>query len=69
MANGVVKHFNPKTGYGFIEPSDGSEFVFVHRNAVENSGLEGLAEGQKVQYELVPGMDGKSAAENLILLD
>ena len=69
MANGVVKHFNPKTGYGFIERSDGSEFVFVHRNAVENSGLEGLAEGQKVQYELVPGMDGKSAAENLILLD
>jgi cold shock protein len=69
MANGVVKHFDPKTGYGFIEPSDGTDFVFVHRIAVENSGLEGLFEGQKVQYELVPGMDGKSAAENLVLLD
>jgi CspA family cold shock protein len=69
MANGVVKHFDLKTGYGFIEPSDGTKFVFVHRIAVENSGLESLFEGQKVQYELVPEMDGKSAAENLGLLD
>jgi CspA family cold shock protein len=69
MANGIVKLFNPQTGYGFIEPNDGSEFVFVHKIAIENSGLETLTAGQNVQYELVPGMDGKSAAENLVLLD
>ena len=46
-----------------------SSDAFVHISAVESAGLDGLREGQKIQYELVPGRDGKSAAENLVALD
>ena len=52
MATGTVKWFNGQKGFGFIEPSDGSKDVFVHISAVERAGLSGLAEGQKVQFEL-----------------
>ena len=69
MATGSVKWFNPVKGYGFIEPSDGSKDAFVHISAVERAGLTGLREGQKIEYELVPGRDGKSSAENLVVLD
>ena len=69
MAVGIVKWFNPTKGYGFIEPEDGSKDAFVHISAVERAGLNGLREGQKVQYELVPGEKGKSSAENLVALD
>ncbi len=69
MATGTVKWFNPVKGYGFIEPNDGSEDAFVHISTVERAGLNGLREGQKVEYELVPGRDGKSSAENLVALD
>jgi CspA family cold shock protein len=69
MATGSVKWFNPIKGYGFIQPSDGSQDAFVHISAVERAGLTSLREGQKVQYELVPGRDGKSSAENLVILD
>ena len=69
MATGTVKWFNPVKGYGFIEPNDGSEAAFVHISTVERAGLNGLREGQKVEYELVPGRNGKSSAENLVALD
>ncbi len=69
MATGTVKWFNPIKGYGFIQPSDGSRDAFVHSSAVERAGLKSLREGQKVEYELVPGRDGKSSAENLVVLD
>ncbi|HEB79695.1 MAG TPA: cold-shock protein [Rhodospirillales bacterium] len=69
MATGTVKWFNPTKGYGFIEPEDGSKDAFVHISAVERAGLPGLREGQKVEYELVPGQNGKSSAENLVALD
>ena len=65
MATGTVKWFNPTKGYGFIQPQDGSKDVFVHISAVQQAGLHGLDEGQAVEYELVPGRDGKSSAENL----
>ena len=65
MATGVVKWFNPAKGYGFIEPDDGSKDVFVHISAVERAGLATLQDGQKVTFELVPGRDGKTSAENL----
>lgn len=65
MATGTVKWFNAIKGYGFIEPSDGSKDVFVHISAVEGAGLPGLNEGQKISYEVVPGRNGKSSAENL----
>jgi len=69
MATGSVKWFNPTKGFGFIEPDDGSRDAFVHISAVERAGLTGLREGQKVQYDLVAGRNGKSSAENLVALD
>ncbi len=69
MTTGTVKWFNPTKGYGFIEPSDGSKDAFVHISAVERAGLSSLREGQKVEFELVPGQNGKSSAENLVALD
>jgi len=69
MANGTVKWFNSTKGYGFIEPEDGSSDAFVHISAVERAGLSTLREGQKVSYELQPGRNGKSSAENLVALD
>ncbi len=69
MASGTVKWFNPAKGYGFIEPEDGSKDAFVHISVVERAGLTSLREGQKVEYELVPGDKGKIAADNLVALD
>ncbi len=69
MTAGTVKWFNPIKGYGFIQPDDGSKDAFVHISTVERAGLQSLREGQKVEYELVPGRDGKSSAENLVILD
>jgi CspA family cold shock protein len=68
MATGTVKWFNAAKGYGFIEPEDGSKDVFVHISAVERAGLNSLREGQKVSYELQPGQQGKSSAENLSVI-
>ncbi|MFP6704776.1 MAG: cold-shock protein [Alphaproteobacteria bacterium] len=69
MATGIVKWFNATKGFGFIEPEGGGQDAFVHISAVERAGMSGLREGQKVQYDLEPGRDGKSAAENLVALD
>lgn len=69
MATGTVKWFNLSKGFGFIEPSDGSKDAFVHISSVERAGLTSLREGQKVSYELQPGQNGKTSAENLAVLD
>ena len=69
MASGTVNWFNPVKGFGFIEPEDGSKDVFVHISSVQQAGQQTLREGQKVEFELVPGRDGRSAAENLVVLD
>ena len=69
MANGIVKWFDPVKGYGFIQPDNGAKDDFVHISAVERAGLTTLREGQKVTYELQPGKNGKSAAENLVVED
>jgi len=69
MASGTVKWFNPTKGYGFIEPSDGSKDVFVHISAVERAGLPGLQEGQKINYELQDGQNGRQSAENLAVAE
>ncbi len=69
MPTGTVKWFNSAKGYGFIEPNDGSADAFVHISAVEQAGLSDLREGQKVEYEVVPGRNGKSSAENLVVSD
>ncbi len=69
MATGTVKWFSPVKGYGFIVPEDGSKDVFVHSSAVESAGLSSLSEGQKVSYEVQPGKNGKSSAENLSVIE
>ena len=69
MATGTVKWFNPQKGFGFIEPSDGGKDAFVHISAVEQAGMSTLREGQKIEYELVPGRNGRSSAENLVAMD
>ena len=68
MTTGTVKWFNPVKGFGFIEPEDGSKDAFVHISAVERAGLSTLAEGQKVSFDLQPGQNGKSSAENLSIV-
>lgn len=68
MATGTVKWFNTTKGFGFIAPDEGGKDVFVHISAVERSGLTGLADNQKVQYELQAGRDGRESATNLELL-
>ena len=65
MATATVKWFNATKGFGFIQPDDGSKDVFVHISAVEQAGMSTLNEGQKIQYEVVKGKDGKSSAGNL----
>ncbi len=65
MATGTVKWFNPTKGFGFIQPQGGGPDVFVHISAVQRAGLQGLNEGQSVDYELVTGRNGKVSAENL----
>jgi cold shock CspA family protein len=59
-----VSRFNATKGDGFIQPSDGGKDVFVHISAVERAGLSNPAEGQKIDYELTTGRNGKSSAEN-----
>ncbi len=65
MIKGTVKFFNTNKGFGFIEPEDGSKDAFVHITALERAGITGLAEGQKVTYELEEGRDGKTSATNI----
>jgi CspA family cold shock protein len=64
MATGVVKFFNSQKGFGFIQPTDGGQDVFVHISAVERAGMSGLNEGQKLSYDVVSER-GKTAAANL----
>lgn len=69
MTKGTVKWFNTAKGYGFIAPDEGSKDAFVHISAVERAGLSSLAEGQRVEYELQTGNNGKTSAENISLID
>lgn len=67
MPSGTVKWFNTTKGYGFIAPDEGGKDVFVHISAVERSGLTGLSDNQKVEYELRDGRDGRQMAGDLKL--
>ena len=69
MPNGTVKWFNTTKGYGFIAPDGGGKDVFVHISAVERSGLTGLADNQKVTFDVEAGRDGRESAVNLALAD
>ena len=64
MASGTVKWFNATKGFGFIQPDDGGNDVFVHISALERAGLRTLMDGQKITYDIVQER-GKSSAANL----
>ncbi|MET0874605.1 MAG: cold-shock protein [Pseudolabrys sp.] len=66
MQTGTVKWFNSQKGFGFIQPDEGGNDVFVHISAVERAGLRTLNEGQKVSFDVVADRrSGKSSADNL----
>jgi cold shock protein len=67
MANGTVKWFNASKGFGFIQPDDGTQDVFLHISAVERAGISRIDDGQKVTYDLESGRDGRTSANNLEL--
>lgn len=66
MQTGTVKWFNATKGYGFIQPDNGEKDVFVHISAVEQAGLTGLRDGQKVTFDMVRDQrSGKVSAGQL----
>jgi len=69
MPTGTVKWFNPAKGYGFIQPESGTKDVFVHISAVERAGLQTLKEGQKLNFEVERGANGRESAEKLAVVD
>jgi CspA family cold shock protein len=62
MANGIVKWFDDKKGYGFIENDEGGD-IFVHHSAIKMSGFKTLAEGDRVAFDIEPGRKGPAAAD------
>ena len=67
MTVGTVKWFNAAKGYGFIQPDDGTKDVFLHASDIERAGIASPKEGQKLEYELQHGLQGKVSAGNLKL--
>jgi cold shock protein len=68
MATGTVKWFNPTKGYGFVQPEDGGNDVFIHMSALKRAGLATLDEGQRVSYDLETNR-GKTSAVDIKLVD
>jgi len=66
MNTGTVKFYNSQKGFGFIQPDDGQQDVFVHATALEKAGISSLADGQKVSFETeVDSRSGKTAVSTL----
>ncbi|AUG52159.1 cold-shock protein [Thalassospira marina] len=66
MATGIVKWFNATKGYGFIQPDEGGNDVFLHISAVERAGLRHPQEGDKINYELrTDSRSGRVSADDL----
>jgi CspA family cold shock protein len=61
MTVGTVKFFNISKGFGFIAPDDGGKDVFVHATSVEMAGMRGLAEGQRISFDVQPDAKGSKA--------
>jgi len=68
MSTGTVKWFNATKGYGFIKPDDGSNDVFLHISDVQRSGLQDVREGDKLEFDLQRGQQGKVSATNLKMI-
>lgn len=68
MTQGTVKWFNAEKGYGFITVDDSSDEIFVHHSAIQMQGYRSLAEGGRVQFDIVQGDKG-AQAENVEPLD
>jgi CspA family cold shock protein len=66
MSNGTVKWFNNAKGFGFIEPSEGGDDIFVHYSAIKADGYKTLSEGQAVTYQAEQGPKGVHAVEVII---
>lgn len=67
MITGTVKFYNSTKGFGFVTPDSGGKDAFVHVSALERAGISGLADGQKVTYDLERGRDGRESAINVQL--
>ncbi|MHA6297831.1 cold-shock protein [Devosia sp. CAU 1758] len=67
MINGTVKFYNSTKGFGFITPDTGGKDAFVHVSALERAGINSLADGQKVTFDLEKGRDGRESAINIAL--
>jgi len=67
MTAGSVKWFDPKKGFGFIQPEDGSRDIFVDAAMLKKVGLKSLREGQKVQFQVSHGPGGRTVAENIVI--
>jgi CspA family cold shock protein len=62
MASGTVKWFNDAKGFGFITPDGGGADLFAHFSAIQSNGFKSLAEGQKVEFDVVSGPKGLQAS-------
>ena len=69
MPTGAIKWFNNDKGYGFVENAEGGKDVFLHISALERAGISSVREGQKIQFELQTGRDGRTSADDVKVLD
>ena len=69
MVKGTVKFFNTTKGFGFIQPEEGGDDIFVHISALERAGISSLNENDKVEFEITKGRDDRTSADNIKKLE